>query len=76
MENKSLEFYTNASSKPFSEEIKSKLSEPIDPNHIKILPGKRLILKFKDGLIYLPSVHYRKLLNSIFGPGGKLLIII
>lgn len=37
------------------------LSQPVDPNKIRIRP---------DGLIYLPNVEYRKVLTAVFGPGG------
>ncbi|RKP13008.1 mitochondrial genome maintenance protein Mgm101 [Piptocephalis cylindrospora] len=49
------------STEPFSEEVASKLLAPINPKDIEVKP---------DGLIYLPEIKYRRILNSAFGPGG------
>ncbi|KAI8145525.1 mitochondrial genome maintenance MGM101 [Fennellomyces sp. T-0311] len=35
--------------------------QPVDPADIEIKP---------DGLIYLPEIKYRRILNKAFGPGG------
>lgn len=46
---------------PFSKEIADILWEPLLPEEIEIKP---------DGLIYLPEIKYRRILNRAFGPGG------
>lgn len=48
-------------SKPFPSEIADILLAPIDANDIEIKP---------DGLLYLPEIKYRRILNRAFGPGG------
>ncbi|EGW34882.1 uncharacterized protein SPAPADRAFT_58009, partial [Spathaspora passalidarum NRRL Y-27907] len=48
-------------SQPFSREIIDILLAPIEPSDIEIKP---------DGLIYLPEIKYRRILNRAFGPGG------
>ncbi|KAI8631153.1 mitochondrial genome maintenance MGM101 [Xylariaceae sp. FL1651] len=37
------------------------LQTPVDPDDIEVKP---------DGIIYLPEIKYRRILNSAFGPGG------
>ncbi|KAG9005624.1 hypothetical protein FRB90_010264 [Tulasnella sp. 427] len=49
------------STEPFSPEIAEILQAPIDPMDIEMKP---------DGLIYLPEIKYRRVLNKAFGPGG------
>jgi len=49
------------SSQPFDKDITDILLTPIDPVDIEIKP---------DGLIYLPEIKYRRILNKAFGPGG------
>lgn len=46
---------------PFPERIADILTAPIDENDIEIKP---------DGMIYLPEIKYRRILNKAFGPGG------
>jgi len=46
---------------PFDPEIAKVLMAPIDPMDIEIKP---------DGIIYLPEIKYRRILNNAFGPGG------
>ncbi len=46
---------------PFSKEAANVLLKPIDPNDVEIKP---------DGIIYLPEIKYRRILNLAFGPGG------
>lgn len=46
---------------PFPERIAEILTAPIDENDIEIKP---------DGMIYLPEIKYRRILNKAFGPGG------
>lgn len=49
------------STTPFSPETAAQLMEPLDPLDIEIKP---------DGIIYLPEIKYRRILNKAFGPGG------
>ncbi|KAK9470977.1 mitochondrial genome maintenance protein [Dipodascopsis tothii] len=53
--------YNGLSSEPFSKEITGVLSEKLSPSDIEIKP---------DGIIYLPEIKYRRILNQAFGPGG------
>ena len=45
----------------FSPEAAKALLAPIDPDDIEVKP---------DGIIYLPEIKYRRILNQAFGPGG------
>jgi hypothetical protein len=47
--------------KPFPEEIAKILLAPIPAEDIEIKP---------DGMLYLPEIKYRRILNRAFGPGG------
>ena len=47
--------------KPFDKEIQEKLVEKLDSKDIEIKP---------DGLLYLPEIKYRRILNKAFGAGG------
>jgi Mitochondrial genome maintenance MGM101 len=49
------------SDSPFSKEATNVLLKPIDPHDVEIKP---------DGIIYLPEIKYRRILNQAFGPGG------
>ncbi|KAL1888998.1 hypothetical protein Sste5346_009178 [Sporothrix stenoceras] len=49
------------STTPFSPEVARVLMTPIDPLDIEIKP---------DGILYLPEIKYRRILNLAFGPGG------
>lgn len=49
------------SSTPFSSEIAQVLMADLDSDSIEIKP---------DGLLYLPEIKYRRILNKAFGPGG------
>ncbi|ODQ68044.1 Mgm101p-domain-containing protein [Nadsonia fulvescens var. elongata DSM 6958] len=53
--------YSGMGSQPFSREIADILSSSIDSNDIEITP---------DGLLFLPEIKYRRVLNKAFGPGG------
>ncbi|KAM6496156.1 Mitochondrial genome maintenance MGM101 domain containing protein [Amanita muscaria] len=53
--------YYGLSSQAFSGEISEILLAPIDSLDIEMKP---------DGLIYLPEIKYRRILNKAFGPGG------
>ncbi|KAF9972491.1 hypothetical protein BGZ73_004399 [Actinomortierella ambigua] len=46
---------------PFEKEVADILMMPLDPEDIAIKP---------DGLLYLPEIKYRRILNRAFGPGG------
>ena len=46
---------------PFSKETAEILLKPLDPEDVEIKP---------DGIIYLPEIKYRRILNKAFGPGG------
>ncbi|KAL9133695.1 MAG: hypothetical protein Q9175_005124 [Cornicularia normoerica] len=45
----------------FSPEAAKALLAPIEPDEIEVKP---------DGIIYLPEIKYRRILNKAFGPGG------
>jgi hypothetical protein len=49
------------SSSPFTAEQAAILQEPLKFDDIEIKP---------DGIIYLPEIKYRRILNRAFGPGG------
>ncbi|KIM21938.1 hypothetical protein M408DRAFT_333147 [Serendipita vermifera MAFF 305830] len=53
--------YHGLSTTPFDKEISDILLAPIDPDDVEMKP---------DGLIYLPEIKYRRILNRAFGPGG------
>ena len=46
---------------PFSKEAASVLLQPLKAGDVEIKP---------DGIIYLPEIKYRRVLNQAFGPGG------
>jgi hypothetical protein len=49
------------SEQPFSKEAAEVLQQPIPPEDIEVKP---------DGIMYLPEIKYRRILNKAFGPGG------
>ncbi|CDO92181.1 unnamed protein product [Kluyveromyces dobzhanskii CBS 2104] len=53
--------YHGVGSKPFSDATQDALSSALNSEDIEIKP---------DGLIYLPEIKYRRVLNKAFGPGG------
>ncbi|GJE87292.1 mitochondrial genome maintenance MGM101-domain-containing protein [Phanerochaete sordida] len=53
--------YHGLSAAPFPKEVAEVLLAPIDPQDVEMKP---------DGLIYLPEIKYRRVLNRAFGPGG------
>ncbi|CEL59267.1 Mitochondrial genome maintenance protein mgm101 OS=Schizosaccharomyces pombe (strain 972 / ATCC 24843) GN=mgm101 PE=3 SV=2 [Rhizoctonia solani AG-1 IB] len=53
--------YQGLSSQPFPKEAAEILMAPIDPLDVEVKP---------DGLLYLPEIKYRRILNRAFGPGG------
>lgn len=60
------------SSQPFDEETTKILTAPLDVNDVEIKPGLIPWLSHSDidGIIYLPEIKYRRILNKAFGPGG------
>ncbi|KAM9936151.1 hypothetical protein OXX80_004281 [Metschnikowia pulcherrima] len=46
---------------PFPKEVNDILLAPIEPSDVEIKP---------DGILYLPEIKYRRILNRAFGPGG------
>ncbi len=46
---------------PFSKEAAAVLLAPLDAEDIEIKP---------DGIVYLPEIKYRRILNKAFGPGA------
>ncbi|KAJ6031319.1 Mitochondrial genome maintenance protein [Penicillium herquei] len=49
------------SAEPFSKEAADILLAEIDAHEVEIKP---------DGIVYLPEIKYRRVLNKAFGPGG------
>ncbi|RPA79270.1 mitochondrial genome maintenance MGM101, partial [Ascobolus immersus RN42] len=49
------------STTPFPPEVAQILLAPLVPQDVEIKP---------DGIIYLPEIKYRRILNQAFGPGG------
>ncbi|KAH9948798.1 mitochondrial genome maintenance MGM101 [Amylocystis lapponica] len=53
--------YSGLSQQPFPRDAADVLLAPVAPLDVEIKP---------DGLIYLPEIKYRRVLNKAFGPGG------
>ncbi|KAL2916980.1 hypothetical protein HK105_203412 [Polyrhizophydium stewartii] len=53
--------FRGVSAEPFPEQVARVLAEPINEDDIEVKP---------DGMLYLPEIKYRRLLNRAFGPGG------
>ena len=53
--------FQGLSSTPFTAEQAAILQQKLDSDDIEIKP---------DGIIYLPEIKYRRILNAAFGPGG------
>lgn len=49
------------SAEPFSKETAAILLAETDPQEVEVKP---------DGILYLPEIKYRRILNRAFGPGG------
>lgn len=49
------------SAEPFSKEAAEILLQPIPFDDVEVKP---------DGILYLPEIKYRRILNKAFGPGG------
>lgn len=69
--------YYGLSVEAFQREIADVLLAPVDEVNIEIKPGMQLSPCFlcipdflEDGLIYLPEIKYRRILNKAFGPGA------
>ena len=58
-------FYGGLFTKQFSPDVVKILSRPIDVSDVEIRP---------DGLMYLPEIKYRRILNEAFGPGNWKLV--
>ncbi|CEP65037.1 Mgm101p LALA0_S18e00298g [Lachancea lanzarotensis] len=48
-------------SRPFDDKVQTELSKPLAAEDIEVKP---------DGLVYLPEIKYRRILNRAFGAGG------
>ena len=57
--------YYGLAQEPFSSEIQAILAENIKAEDVEIKP---------DGLLYLPEIKYRRILNRAFGAGGRLVL--
>lgn len=53
--------YQGISTIPFPKEVTDVLLAPVASNDVEIKP---------DGLLFLPEIKYRRILNKAFGPGG------
>lgn len=53
--------FSGLGTSPFSKEVASILTAETNPDDVEITP---------DGLLYLPEIRYRRILNKAFGPGG------
>jgi hypothetical protein len=73
------------STQPFSSEVAEILMQPVNADDIEVKPGNvitcsldkqcdyNVVMNFlspTDGLLYLPEIKYRRILNKAFGPGG------
>ncbi|KAG0365608.1 hypothetical protein BGZ54_006369 [Gamsiella multidivaricata] len=53
--------FAGMATEPFEREVAELLMSPLDSDDIEVKP---------DGLLYLPEIKYRRILNKAFGPGG------
>ncbi|KAJ1864020.1 hypothetical protein LPJ78_003628 [Coemansia sp. RSA 989] len=53
--------FQGMATEPFEQRISDALMAPINESEVEIKP---------DGLLYLPEIKYRRILNRAFGPGG------
>ncbi|QLL32474.1 hypothetical protein HG536_0C06430 [Torulaspora globosa] len=61
---KGIDWYTSwygIGAKPFDATVQKQLADSLQPEDIEVKP---------DGLIYLPEIKYRRILNKAFGAGG------
>ena len=49
------------SAEPFSKDTADVLLQPLSADDVELKP---------DGIVYLPEIKYRRILNKAFGPGG------
>ncbi|TPX43960.1 hypothetical protein SeMB42_g04510 [Synchytrium endobioticum] len=54
--------FKGISAEPFPEKVSEILMAPIKSEDVELKP---------DGLLYLPEIKYRRILNKAFGPGGR-----
>ncbi|KAG6856984.1 hypothetical protein H0H87_011078 [Tephrocybe sp. NHM501043] len=64
--------YHGLATQAFPKEVIDVLMAPVDPLDVEMKPGEQLYCLEMDiyGLIYLPEIKYRRVLNKAFGPGG------
>ncbi|EJD53668.1 mitochondrial genome maintenance MGM101 [Auricularia subglabra TFB-10046 SS5] len=53
--------FSGLGAQAFPKEVADVLQAPLDPADVEMKP---------DGMIYLPEIKYRRILNKAFGPGG------
>ncbi len=53
--------YHGLGTSSFGPDVAAALQARLDPEDIEVKP---------DGIIYLPEIKYRRILNAVFGPGG------
>lgn len=53
--------YHGLGTSAFAAETAATLQAPVDPEDVEVKP---------DGIIYLPEIKYRRILNAAFGPGA------
>ncbi|KAI8598179.1 mitochondrial genome maintenance MGM101 [Dissophora ornata] len=53
--------FSGMATEAFESQVAELLMKPLDADDIEIKP---------DGLLYLPEIKYRRILNKAFGPGG------
>ncbi|KAI9143372.1 mitochondrial genome maintenance MGM101-domain-containing protein [Paraphysoderma sedebokerense] len=53
--------YRGIAAEPFPDKVVDVLLEPVNPDDVEIKP---------DGILYLPEIKYRRILNRAFRPGG------
>ncbi|KAI9758883.1 MAG: hypothetical protein M4579_002767 [Chaenotheca gracillima] len=53
--------FNGLGTRPFNKEIVDALLQPVTFEDVEVKP---------DGIIYLPEIRYRRILNKAFGPGG------
>jgi hypothetical protein len=65
VEEKQITMYQGASQLQLTRQQMEILSQDVNPEDVEIRP---------DGIVYLPQVYYRKVLNQAFGPGAWALV--
>ncbi|KAF8929039.1 hypothetical protein BGZ58_009199 [Dissophora ornata] len=59
--------FSGMATEAFESQVAELLMKPLDADDIEIKP---------DGLLYLPEIKYRRILNKAFGPGGKFGVVV